>query len=36
MSTFYVCEHPELLTKDNRCHLCDQLDGQLDLLEEIE
>ena len=32
---YHVCDHPELLTKDNLCHLCEQLEGQLDLLEEI-
>ena len=32
---YHVCDHPELLTKDGLCHLCEQLDGQLDLLEEI-
>lgn len=31
-----VCDHPPLLTKDNLCHLCNELDGQLDLLEEIQ
>jgi hypothetical protein len=34
-ANYYVCDHPELLTKDNLCHLCNELAGQLDLLEEI-
>lgn len=33
---YKVCDHPELLTKDNRCLLCLELAGQLDLLEEIQ
>lgn len=37
MATNYqVCDHPELLTKDGLCHLCEQLDGQTDLLGEIQ
>lgn len=32
---YQVCDHPELLTKDNRCLLCLELAGQLDLLQEI-
>ena len=36
MTEFYVCDHPELLTKDNQCLLCLELAGQLDLLGEIQ
>lgn len=32
----HACDHPELLVKDNRCLLCLELDGQLDLIEEIQ
>lgn len=35
MTKYAVCEHPELLTKDGLCHLCEQLDGQTDCLGEI-
>jgi len=35
MTDYHVCDHPPLLTKDNRCLLCNELDGQLDLLQEI-
>ena len=31
----HACDHPELLVTDNVCHLCGELDGQLDLLEEV-
>lgn len=36
MPGFYICDHPELLTKDNQCLLCLELAGQLDLLGEIQ
>lgn len=36
MSIYPTCDHPELLVKDNVCHLCEELDGQLDLLEEAQ
>ena len=36
MPDFYVCDHPELLTKDNQCLLCLELAGQTDLLGEIQ
>ena len=35
-TTYQVCEHPELLTKDNRCFLCLELDGQEDALSLLE
>ena len=37
MSTkYHVCDHPELLVKDETCFLCDQIDGQTDALNEVE
>lgn len=36
MTEFYICDHPELLTKDNQCLLCLELAGQTDLLGEIQ
>ena len=36
MTEYHVCDHPELLTKDNVCLLCEQLAGQLDLLQETQ
>jgi hypothetical protein len=33
---YHVCDHPDLLTKDGICHLCEQFDGQTDALGEIE
>ena len=35
-TAFYACDHPPLLTKDNLCHLCEQLDGQEDALTLLE
>lgn len=31
MTKYQVCDHPELLTKDGRCFLCLELDGQVDV-----
>lgn len=31
----HVCDHPELLTKDNQCLLCLELAGQTDALSEV-
>lgn len=36
MTDYHVCDHPELLTKDGLCHLCEQLDGQEDALQLLE
>lgn len=33
---YHVCDHPELLVKDETCFLCDQIDGQTDALNEVE
>jgi len=36
MPDYHVCDHPRLLVQDGVCFLCEELDGQLDLLEEIQ
>jgi hypothetical protein len=35
-TTFHVCDHPELLTKDGICHLCNEFEGQEDALNLLE
>lgn len=30
-----TCDHPRLLVQDNRCLLCQELDGQTDALQEV-
>ena len=36
MTNYPTCDHPELLVKDNRCLVCQELNGQLDVLDEVE
>ena len=35
MTEYHVCDHPRLLVQDGVCFLCDQLDGQLSIYDQL-